>query len=103
MGRLFYCGLSEVRVVEVSDSQLNDRSGWVYVPTGKGMKPRSIPLSVHVRKALQAYLNVRPNENEEGLFIGQRGPLLEWGDSRRRKEVRISGAAIECHRAYPSP
>jgi len=43
------------------------------------MKPRSIPLSVHVRNALQAYLKVRPDEKEVGLFIGQRGPLSEWG------------------------
>jgi site-specific recombinase XerD len=43
------------------------------------MKPRSIPLSAHVRKALQAYLKVRPDEDEEDLLIGQRGPLSEWG------------------------
>jgi integrase/recombinase XerC len=43
------------------------------------MKPRSIPLSVHVRKALRAYLNARPDEDEEDLFLGQRGPLSEWG------------------------
>jgi integrase/recombinase XerC len=71
--------ISETAALKVSDVQLNDRSGWVYVRTGKGMKPRSIPLSVHVRKALQAYFKERPDEDEEDLFLGQRGPLSEWG------------------------
>ena len=71
--------ISEVANLKLSDIELNDRSGWVYVRTGKGMKPRSIPLSVHVRKALRAYLNARPDEDEEDLFLGQRGPLSEWG------------------------
>ena len=71
--------ISEAAALNVSDIELNDRSGWVYVRTGKGMKPRSIPLSVHVRKSLQAYLEIRANEDEEDLFLGQRGPLSEWG------------------------
>jgi integrase/recombinase XerC len=69
--------ISEAAALKVSDIELNDRSGWVYVRTGKGMKPRSIPLNVHVRKGLQAYLKKRPDEEE--LLIGQRGPLSEWG------------------------
>ena len=71
--------ISEVANLNLLDIELNDRSGWVYVRTGKGMKPRSIPLSVHIRKALQVYLTVRPDENEDNLFLGQRGPLSEWG------------------------
>jgi integrase/recombinase XerC len=71
--------ISEAAALKVSDIKLNDRSGWVYVRTGKGMKPRSIPLSVHVRKALQAYLLIRPDPGGGGLFLGQRGPLTEWG------------------------
>jgi site-specific recombinase XerC len=47
---------------------------------GKRMKPGSIPLDVHVGKALQAYLKIRPSEDEEDLFLGQRGPLSEWGN-----------------------
>ena len=71
--------ISEVAGLNMSDIELNDRSGWVYVRIGKGMKPRSIPLSVHIRKALQAYLKIRPDEDEEDLFLGQRGSLSEWG------------------------
>ena len=43
------------------------------------MKSRSIPLNVHVRKTLHAYFRIRPDEDEEDLFPGQRGPLSEWG------------------------
>jgi len=71
--------ISETAALMVSDIELNDRSGWVYVRTGKGMKSRSIPLSIHVRKALQTYLKIRPDEDDEDLFIGQRGSLSEWG------------------------
>jgi site-specific recombinase XerD len=71
--------ISETGALKVSDLELNDRSGRVHVRTGKGMKSRSIPLSLHVRRALQAYLKERPDEDEEDLFLGQRGPLSEWG------------------------
>jgi len=71
--------ISEAAALNVSDIELNDRSGWVYVRTGKGMKPRSIPLNVPARKALQAYLQIRPDKDGEDLFLGQRGPLSEWG------------------------
>ncbi len=71
--------ISEVAGLNMSDIELNDRSGWVYVRTGKGMKPRSVPLSIHVRRALQAYFKIRPDSDEDNLFLGQRGPLSEWG------------------------
>lgn len=46
---------------------------------GDGTKARLVPISVQVRKALQAYLKIRPDEDEEDLFLGQRRPLSEWG------------------------
>ena len=71
--------ISEALALKVSEVERSDRSGWVRVRVGKGMKSRSIPLSVHVRNALQAYLKIRPDEYEEDFFLGQRGPLSEWG------------------------
>jgi site-specific recombinase XerD len=71
--------ISETAALRMSDLELHDRSGWVYVRTGKGMKTRSIPLSVHVRKALQVYLKKRTGADEDDLFVGQRGSLSEWG------------------------
>jgi integrase/recombinase XerC len=71
--------ISEVAALKVLDIEISERSGWVHVRVGKGMKPRSIPLNIHVRKALQAYLKIRSDEDTDDLFIGQRGPLSEWG------------------------
>jgi site-specific recombinase XerD len=71
--------ISEAAALKVTDLELSERSGRVRVRLGKGMKTRSIPLSLQVRKALQAYLEVRPDEGEDLLFLGQRGPLSEWG------------------------
>ena len=45
---------------------------------GKGIEARSELLGVHVRKALQAYLKIRLDSDRDDLFLGQRGPLLEW-------------------------
>lgn len=71
--------ISEVAALKVTDVEISDRSGWVRVRQGKGMKARSVPLNRQVRKALQAYLDARQEEDEERLFLGQRGPLSEWG------------------------
>jgi integrase/recombinase XerC len=71
--------ISEVSALDVTNVELNDRSGRIYVRLGKGMKARSIPLSLQVRKAIQAYLETRSDESDERLFLGQRGPLSEWG------------------------
>jgi len=73
--------ISEAAALKVSDMEMNDRSGWVYVRTGKGMKPRSIPLNVPARKALQAYLQIRPDKDGEDLFLGQRGRSGEFTPS----------------------
>ena len=71
--------ISESAALKVSDIEISERSGWVHIRVGKGMKPRSIPLSIHVRKALHAYLEIRLDDDGEDLFLGQRGPLSEWG------------------------
>jgi site-specific recombinase XerD len=71
--------ISEAAALKLADIEISERSGWVHLRIGKGMKPRSIPLSVHVRKALRAYLKIRPDAEAEDLFFGQRGPLSEWG------------------------
>ncbi len=71
--------ISEVAALKVSDVEIGERSGWVRVRQGKGMKARSVPLSLQVRKDLEAYLEARKKEDEVRLFLGQRGPLSEWG------------------------
>ena len=71
--------ISEAAALKLSDVELGERSGRVRVRQGKGMKARSVPLSSQVRNDLQTYLEMREHEEEERLFLGQRGPLSEWG------------------------
>ena len=52
--------LSEAIGLHMSDVQLSERKGSVLVQNGKGNKQRSVPLNSEARKALQAWLEVRP-------------------------------------------
>lgn len=74
---LLYTGLrvSECAALRVEDVVLSGKSGKVIVRSGKGRKYREIPLHKEVRKALTAYLEVRPTDQGDTLFLGQRGPL----------------------------
>ena len=47
------------------------------VRSGKGGKFRSVPLNAEVRAAVKDYLAVRPETDEDHLFIGQRGAGLK--------------------------
>jgi len=44
--------------LDLGDVEPNARFGWVLIRRGKGLKERRIPLSLEVRKALRAYLEV---------------------------------------------
>jgi len=74
---LLYTGLrvSEAAALQVADVVLNGRSGQVIVRSGKGRKYRTVPLHKEARKAVEAYLAVRPADRGTTLFLGQRGPL----------------------------
>lgn len=74
---MLHAGLrvGELAVLTIKDITLNDRSGQVAV-RGKGDKRRTVPLNADARKALKAWLEVRPSEAEGCLFIGQRGDSL---------------------------
>jgi len=75
--------ISELAALNVSDVELSERKGMLYVRVGKGMKARQIPLDRRTRQVLSDYLEVRPEmdglseEERERLFFGQRGPLTE--------------------------
>ena len=45
----------------------------------KGNKQRSVPLPLQARRALQAWLDVRPSVSATNVFIGERGPLTDRG------------------------
>jgi site-specific recombinase XerD len=65
--------VGELCTLRPDDLTINERSGELIVRSGKGSKHRVIPLNLDARKALQAYLQVRPQIGTPQLFIGQRG------------------------------
>ena len=68
--------VGEVVALDLDDVELNDRSGWVTVRQGKGLKERRVPLSLQARKALAAYLAARPDADTPALFITNRWSRL---------------------------
>jgi len=73
------CRVSDLVALELHDLMLGERSGSVVFRLGKGNKQRSVPLPLPARRALEAYLDSRPQVESSRLFIGERGPLTERG------------------------
>jgi site-specific recombinase XerD len=74
LATLCHTGLrvSEVCALRVDSVQLSERKGQLEV-WGNGTKQRVVPLNLDLRKALAAYLEVRPKLDSPHLFLGQRG------------------------------
>ena len=74
---LLYTGLrvGEAAALRLDDVVLNGKAAKVIVRSGKGLKYREVPLHKEARQALAAYLKVRPADQGDHLFLGQRGPL----------------------------
>jgi site-specific recombinase XerD len=87
--------LSEALALQLDDLQLSDRKGQVIVRQGKGGKSRSIPLNAEARKALQAWLDARPESGGTYLWIGLENESMGAlsGRSVQRALVRIGRAA----------
>ena len=71
--------VSDLVDLELADLLLSERSGTVVFRFGKGGKQRSVPLPLPARRALQAYLEVRPPVQSDRVFVGERGPLTARG------------------------
>lgn len=69
--------VSEVVALTSSDLNLSERSGSVTFRDAKGGKQRTCPLPLAARRALQAWLDVRPPVSSQRVFIGCRGALKE--------------------------
>lgn len=67
--------VQELCDLSMGDVEISERKGEVTVRSGKGQKFRQVPLSSEARKALGAYLEVRPEIGHEAVFLGQRGPI----------------------------
>jgi integrase/recombinase XerC len=65
--------VSELTGLKVGDVQIRDRSGQVRVRQGKGSQEREVPLNASARRALRAYLQLRPEARpEDPLFLSDR-------------------------------
>ncbi len=78
---LLYTGLrvGEAAALRLDDLVLNGKAAKVTVRSGKGLRYREVPLHKDARQALAAYMQVRPADQGDHLFLGQRGPLGSRG------------------------
>lgn len=69
--------VGELLSLRVSDVVMGERSGKLIVRRGKHDTQRAIPLTLDVRKALEAYLELHPERDnpQAALWWGQDGPL----------------------------
>jgi integrase/recombinase XerC len=72
------CRVGDLVRLELHDLILTDRGGSVVFRNGKGGKQRTVPLPLAGRRALRAYLDVRP-PGSNFVFIGERGRMTERG------------------------
>jgi integrase/recombinase XerC len=69
--------VGELCNLRLGDVTISERKGEVLVRGGKGNKDRTIPLNNDVRRAIEAYKQVRPRVADDRLFVGQRGEPLK--------------------------
>jgi integrase/recombinase XerC len=73
------CRVGDLVNLQLNDVLLGERSGSVIFQHGKGNKQRSVPLPLTARRALQAWLDIRPSTGSSTIFVGERGPLSDRG------------------------
>ena len=77
------CRVSDLVALELHDLMLSERSGSVVFRLGKGNKQRSVPLPLPARRALESYMETRPQvriqpliHRGKGAADGKRSPGL---------------------------
>jgi len=73
------CRVGDLVELDLHDLIIGERSGSITFRYGKGNKQRVCPLPVAARKALAAYLEIRPPVLSTKVFLGERGPLTDRG------------------------
>lgn len=69
--------VSELAGLKIGDLLLTERKATLTVRAGKGTKQRVIPLNKDARQMLEQWLTVRPQIQNDALFVGQRGEKLQ--------------------------
>ncbi len=93
-------GLREAEVcnLKLDDVFISERKGYVVVRAGKGDKYRKVPLNANARRAIQAYLEVRPNRGNY-LFVSNKSERLSESQLYRiiRKYAEMAGIKAHPH------
>lgn len=71
------CRVGDLVQLELADLVLSERAGSATFRYGKGGKQRQVPLPLPARRAIQAWLDVRPPCPSHRVFVGYRGTLTE--------------------------
>ncbi len=87
--------LGEMLALNVKDLEISERSGWVLIQHGKGLKERRVPLSSRLRRDLSAYLEVRPQAETEALFLTKNRNRLSKRPVQRMVKRAAQKAGIE--------
>lgn len=61
--------LNELVSMRLGDLELSERKGSLLVQNGKGGKQRNVPLNAEARKVLQEWLAVRPETNDDSVWV----------------------------------
>jgi integrase/recombinase XerC len=77
---------------------ISERNGSVVFRHGKGNKQRSVPLPLPARRAMQVYLETRPQIESSSVFVGERGPISDSGiRALSRKYSALIGVRLHPH------
>ena len=88
--------VKEVVSLDLGDIEINERSGWVKIRQGKGLKERRVPLPLQTRRALSAYLESRPKwAKRPALFLTKTGNRLSTRAVQRLVKTAAQRAGID--------